>query len=141
MSEERFSVEDNINNFIIYDNDGIDDYYHLGNDERDVKAICKLLNKFYDDNLQLKVLLHEAEEEINNLKKSNQLLMETHMDQESEDNPQLRFGKFRQKMCGLLWENGCYDISLADDVNAKRIFNQSHNICNGLLEDYNITEK
>lgn len=141
MSEKRFIVEESEHQLIVYDNDGLDDYYHLGNDERDVKGICDLLNGFHDDNLQLKKLLQEAEDEIDRLKKSNQLLMETHMDQESEDNPQLRFGKFRQKMCDLLWENGCYDISLADDVNAKRIFNQSHNICNGLLEDYNITEK
>ncbi|MBP5423006.1 MAG: hypothetical protein J6Y78_11250 [Paludibacteraceae bacterium] len=45
MSEKRFIVEESENQLIIYDNDGIDDYYHLGNDESDVKAICGLLNE------------------------------------------------------------------------------------------------
>ena len=54
---------------------------------------------------------------------------------------EFKFGKFRQKMCDLLWEEGCYDISLADDVNAKRIFNQAHRICNELLKDYDIKER
>ena len=54
---------------------------------------------------------------------------------------EFRFGKFRQKMCDLLWEHTCYDGSLADDVTAKIIFNQAHHICNELLKDYDITEK
>ena len=47
MSEKRykrFYVSESENQLTIYDNEGLDDYYHLGNDERDVKGICKLLN-------------------------------------------------------------------------------------------------
>ena len=54
---------------------------------------------------------------------------------------QLRFGKFRQKMCDLLWDCGCDHLGLSDDRNAKEIFNNSHYICNKLLEEYNIYEK
>ena len=53
----------------------------------------------------------------------------------------LKFGKFRQKMCGLLWECGCDHLALSDETNAKNIFNNAHYICNKLLEDYTITEK
>ena len=48
MSEKRykrFYVSESENQLTIYDNEGLDDYYHLGNDERDVKGICKLLNE------------------------------------------------------------------------------------------------
>ena len=45
MSEKRFTIEESENQLIIFDNEGLDDYYHLGNDERDVKGICKLLNE------------------------------------------------------------------------------------------------
>jgi len=48
MSEKRykrFYVSKSENQLTIYDNEGLDDYYHLGNDERDVKGICKLLNE------------------------------------------------------------------------------------------------
>ena len=54
---------------------------------------------------------------------------------------QLKFAKFRQKMCNLLWANCCYESSLSDDTNEKRIFSQAHNICNSLLEDYVIIDK
>ena len=85
MSSKRFEVEDNVNQFIIYDNEGVDDYYHLGNDERDVKALCEMLNEFHDDTLQLKSLLKDAEEEIKTLKKSNQQLMGSLVEHEAED--------------------------------------------------------
>lgn len=42
---KRFYVSESENQLTIYDNEGLDDYYHLGNDERDVKGICKLLNE------------------------------------------------------------------------------------------------
>ena len=48
MSEKRykrFYVSESENQLTIYDNEGLDDYYHLGNDERDVKGICNLLNE------------------------------------------------------------------------------------------------
>ena len=52
MSEKRykrFYVSESENQLTIYDNEGLDDYYHLGNDERDVKGICKLLNEQQDE--------------------------------------------------------------------------------------------
>ena len=57
-----------------------------------------------------------------------------------EDNS-LRFAKFRQKMCDLLWENNCDHIGLSDEKNAELIFNIAHNICNELLKDYDISDK
>ena len=53
----------------------------------------------------------------------------------------LRFGKFRQKMCDLLWEYDCYDCSLSEDVTAKIIFNQAHRICNELVREYDIKDR
>ena len=45
---ERFIMGESENQHIIYDNEGIDDYYHLGNDTRDVKALCIALNDMDD---------------------------------------------------------------------------------------------
>ena len=66
MSEKRykrFYVSESENQLTIYDNEGLDDYYHLGNDERDVKGICKLLNEqqstisaLKEENIELKKL-------------------------------------------------------------------------------------
>lgn len=53
----------------------------------------------------------------------------------------LRFAKFRQKMCDLLWECGCDHLALSDKSNSKNIFNNAHYICNELLKEYNITDK
>ena len=46
MSEKRFTIEESENQLIIFDN-GVSDetYFHLGNDERDVKYVCDLLNE------------------------------------------------------------------------------------------------
>lgn len=44
-----------------------------------------LLNELYEDNRQLKVLLQEAEDEIDRLKKSNKQWMESLVNMESED--------------------------------------------------------
>ena len=57
MTEKRFTLEKSENQDTIYDNEGIDDYYHLGNDTRDVKALCKLLNELHEENQQLIQLL------------------------------------------------------------------------------------
>ena len=66
MSEKRykrFYVSESENQLTIYDNEGLDDYYHLGYDERDVKGICKLLNEqqatiqsLKEENIELKKL-------------------------------------------------------------------------------------
>ena len=45
---KRFTMEESEGQDTIYDNEGLDDYYHLGNDTRDVKALCDLLNKQED---------------------------------------------------------------------------------------------
>ena len=42
---KRYTMEKSEGQDTIYDWEGIDDYYHLGNDTRDVKAICDTLNK------------------------------------------------------------------------------------------------
>lgn len=44
-----------------------------------------LLNELYEDNRQLEVLLQEAEDEIDRLKKSNKQWMESLVNMESED--------------------------------------------------------
>lgn len=65
---KRFYVSESENQLTIYDNDGLDDYYHLGNDERDVKGICKLLNEqqatidyLKEENEQLRKLIDWSE--------------------------------------------------------------------------------
>ena len=45
----------------IFDNEGPDDYYHLGNDTEDVKALCKLLNELHEENQQLQNRIKELE--------------------------------------------------------------------------------
>ena len=51
---KRFTVGESENQDTIFDYDGIDDYYHLGNDTRDVIDLCKLLNELHEENLELK---------------------------------------------------------------------------------------
>ena len=55
MSEKRFTIEESENQLIIFDN-GVSDetYFHLGNDERDVKYVCDLLNDLNGENEQLR---------------------------------------------------------------------------------------
>ena len=67
MTEKRFEVGTSENQDTIFDNEGPDDYYHLGNDTRDVKALCKLLNELHEENQQLKKREHEIKKIINNL--------------------------------------------------------------------------
>ena len=64
MTEKRFTVETSENQLIIVDNEGPDDYYHLGCDDRDVKGICRMLNDLNKDN----------QEEIQAFKKQNKEL-------------------------------------------------------------------
>ena len=53
--KKRFEVETGAEGtYIIYDNQGPDEnYYHVGNDERDVKALCELLNELSEENKRL----------------------------------------------------------------------------------------
>ena len=57
------------------------------------------------------------------------------------ENKDLKFGRFRQRMCDLLWECNCDHIGLSDESNAKNIFHNAHYICNELLKDYKIVDK
>lgn len=54
---------------------------------------------------------------------------------------QLRFGRFRQRMCDLLWDCNCDHLAMTDEQNAKYIFKIAHFICNELLKDYDIKDK
>lgn len=53
--------------------------------EEDIDEMTDLLNEFNEENTQLKKLLQEAEDEIDKLKKLNQLLMESFVNKESEN--------------------------------------------------------
>ena len=48
IQHKRYTVESNVDNHIIVDNNGVDDYFHLGNDIDDIQAVCELLNKYYE---------------------------------------------------------------------------------------------
>lgn len=59
MTEKRWTLEESENQDTIFDNEGPDDYYHLGNDTRDVKAICDRLNEY---DTQIKELQQENQQ-------------------------------------------------------------------------------
>lgn len=80
MIEKRFEVGTSENQDTIFDNEGIDDYYHLGNDTRDVQALCTLLNELheknklnelYEENKQLKHIIKENSKLVNELSEDN----------------------------------------------------------------------
>lgn len=64
MTEKRFEVGTSENQDTIFDNEGPDDYYHLGNDTEDVQALCKLLNELHEENQQLKILTKPVQDTI-----------------------------------------------------------------------------
>ena len=64
LTEKRFEVGTSENQDTIFDNEGPDDYYHLGNDTEDVKALCKLLNELHEENQQLKILTKPVQDTI-----------------------------------------------------------------------------
>ena len=51
---KRFTIEQSNKSLIIYDHNSIDDYYHVGNDERDILRLCDLLNELVTEINQLK---------------------------------------------------------------------------------------
>lgn len=63
---------------------GEDKYRGLKQDLTEQETV-DLLNELYEDNRQLEVLLQEAEDEIDRLKKSNKQWMESLVNMESED--------------------------------------------------------
>jgi len=58
---KRFTIEESENQDTIVDNEGPDDYYHLGNDTRDVEGICKLLNQ-QDQQIKRQAKVNEQQE-------------------------------------------------------------------------------
>ena len=87
MTEERFEIGESENQDTIFDNEGPDDYYHLGNDTRDVKALCKLLNELSEENQQLKKENHQ-------LKHLIQAIISKEFEISSEDNDYDALTKF-----------------------------------------------
>lgn len=67
MSEKRFTIEESENQLIIFDN-GVSDetYFHLGNDERDVKYVCDLLNEQQSTIVHLRKQIQIYEQLISN---------------------------------------------------------------------------
>ena len=59
MIEKRFEVGYSENQDTIFDNEGVDDYYHLGNDTRDVNALCERLNEYEEKVVYLEHKLKE----------------------------------------------------------------------------------
>ena len=82
MTEKRFTFDYDYQ-FEIYDNQTKKHYDgRIGCQEK----LCDLLNSLYDENEQLRVLLKEAEDEIENLKKSNKGLMESIVEKDEQIN-------------------------------------------------------
>ena len=67
MTEKRFEVDESENQFTIFDNEGADDYYHLGNDERDVRALCKLMNELLEEPAKLNGTINQLKEALKTL--------------------------------------------------------------------------
>lgn len=61
---ERFTVEESENQLTIYDYNGLDDYYHLGNDTRDVKSLCRLINELHEENEANKKIIKEQKKKL-----------------------------------------------------------------------------
>lgn len=74
--KNKYTVEDNVNNLIIVDNEGIDDYYHLGNDGDDVIEICDILNMQHNELKRQSAKLFKQNEELQTLKETLNLILE-----------------------------------------------------------------
>ena len=96
MTEKRFELGKSENQDTIFDNEGPDDYYHLGNDTKDVKALCKLLNELHEENQ-----LNKLQEENKQLKKIIKENSKT-INQSSEETQRLKTQNQRLKE-GILW--------------------------------------
>ena len=116
MSEKRFTIEESENQLIIFDN-GVSDetYFHLGNDERDVKYVCDLLNEQQEhityledtnDNFRIKLIedieaMEQAEKKIGEQQATiNRLEEENEQLKQSND----RFADTVAKQVSLLIE-------------------------------------
>lgn len=85
MMSERFVVFiESKDTCILYDEE-THCFYEIRDSARNVNILCERLNKLSTENRQLEVLLQEAEDEIDRLKKSNKQWMESLVNMESED--------------------------------------------------------
>lgn len=83
MSSKRFTFRNEDWEIDIIDNQ-TDRWYNLQGNEN-AEEVITLLNQLNDDNIQLKSLLKDAQDEIETLKKSNQQLMESLVEKDSEN--------------------------------------------------------
>ena len=96
MTEKRFELGKSENQDTIFDNESPDDYYHLGNDTEDVKALCNLLNELNEKN-KLNELHEENKQLKNRIKENSKVLIEL-----SDKNERLKGLNHRLKE-GILW--------------------------------------
>ena len=88
MDKKRFEITEYGSNYYIeiIDNEKeLDESIYNPSQRLGLVECADLLNELYEDNRQLEVLLQEAEDEIDRLKKSNKQWMESLVNMESED--------------------------------------------------------
>ena len=88
MDKKRFEITEYGSNYYIeiIDNEKeLDESIDNPSQRLGLVECADLLNELYEDNRQLEVLLQEAEDEIDRLKKSNKQWMESLVNMESED--------------------------------------------------------
>ena len=83
MSSKRFTFRNEDWEIDIIDNQTDRGYNLQGNEN--AEEVITLLNQLNDDNIQLKSLLKDAQDEIETLKKSNQQLMGSLVEKDSEN--------------------------------------------------------
>lgn len=74
--KDKYTVEDNVDNLIIVDNEGLDDYYHLGNDGDDVIEICNILNMQHNELKKQSTKIYKQNKELQILKETLSLILE-----------------------------------------------------------------
>ena len=86
IREKRFTIEESENQLIIFDN-GVSDetYFHLGNDERDVKYVCDLLNNQQDIIKKLQDLCEQSDSENAKLRIENKKLKSKLKEKEEDE--------------------------------------------------------
>ena len=72
--KKRFTMEKSEGQDTIYDWEGLDDYYHLGNDTRDVKDLCDLLNEQDNEIKQLETRCQHHEHNLKHYQKEKENL-------------------------------------------------------------------
>lgn len=97
MLSQRFHIETeqhtNGETQLIYDDEGIDDYYFI-NDERDFKALCKLLNELHNENEANKKTIRNLTNKVKFHKKMHEAYKE---DAETLNSELDKYKRFLQK--------------------------------------------